>query len=64
MQIAKVYGHSLTESQIKSLLSGKSISLNISGSKSTINSEAESFCYTDKNGKEVKGFQWKTERNH
>ncbi|MDD6826108.1 MAG: DNA topoisomerase 3 [Oscillospiraceae bacterium] len=63
MQIGKVYGKVLSETNIKNLLSGNTVTLNSNGKKTTIISEVEPFRYTSDKGKEVKGYQWKTERN-
>lgn len=57
MNIAKVYGVSLSEAQVKSLLSGKTASYTANGRKVTVKPEIEENPY---NGKVY--YQWKTER--
>ena len=57
MNVAKVYGKELSESQIKGLLSGKSTSYTANGKKNTVLPEVYENNY---NGKTY--YQWKTER--
>lgn len=57
MNIAKVYGTELSETQIKGLLSGKSTSYTANGKKNTVLPEVFENNY---NGKTY--YQWKTER--
>ena len=57
MNVAKVYGRELSESQIKGLLSGESTSYTANGKKTTVLPEV---CENNYNGKTY--YQWKTER--
>ncbi len=57
MNISKVYGRELSETQVKSLLEGKKISYTSNGKKTTVIPEVYENNY---NGKTY--FQWKTER--
>ena len=57
MNIAKVYGKELTETQLKNLLSGKEISYTASGKKTIVLPEV---IQNDYNGKTY--FQWKTKK--
>lgn len=59
MNVAKVFGKELTEAQLEKLLDGKEISYTNNGKKTTVLPEAVPNNYT-KDGKEIKGFQWKT----
>lgn len=61
MQLAKVYGKELTESQLEKLLNGKEISFTNNGRKTTVLPKVKSFSYTSKEGKKISGFQWETE---
>jgi DNA topoisomerase-3 len=60
MNISKVFGKELTETQLKKLLSGQEISFTYNKKKTTVQPQAVSYSYTDKGGKEHNGFQWKT----
>lgn len=60
MQLAKVFGKELTESQLQKLISGKEISFTSNGKKTTVLPEAVPYSYKNKDGKEYSGFQWKT----
>lgn len=62
MNIAKVYGKELTESQLNKLLSGKKISFTNNGKKTTVLPEFVPYSFK-KDNKEISGFQWKTEAN-
>ena len=57
MNIGKVYGKSLTETQVKMLLSGKTVSYTANGKTTTILPE---FVQNDYQGKTY--YQWKTEK--
>ena len=57
MNIAKVYGKELSESQIIGLLTGKSTSYTANGKKNTILPEVVENNYNEKTN-----YQWKTER--
>lgn len=58
MNIAKVYGKELSESQIKGLLSGKATSYTANGRENTVLPEIAENNYNGKTG-----YQWKTERS-
>lgn len=60
MNVSKVYGKQLTDKQVTDLLNGKKITYTNGNYVNTVLSEIEPFSYT-KDGKEVKGFQWKTQ---
>lgn len=60
MNVSKVFGHQLTDNQVKDLLNGKKVTYKNGKYTNTVLSDIEPFSYT-KDGKEVKGFQWKTE---
>lgn len=60
MNVAKVFGKELTEAQLEKLLDGKEISYTSNGKKTTVLPEAVPNNFTTKDGKEIKGFQWKT----
>lgn len=55
MQLAKVYGKELTESQLKKLLSGSSITVTSNSRTTTVLPEFEPYSYKGKSG-----YQWKT----
>lgn len=57
MQLAKVYGKELTETQLIKLLSGKPVSYTRDKKTTTVLPEIEEYSYNGKSG-----FQWKTER--
>lgn len=57
MNVAKVYGKELTESQLKKLLDGKDISYTSNGKKTIVMPEAVENNY---NGKTY--YQWKTKK--
>lgn len=59
MIIGRVYGKDLTESQLKKLLDGKKVSYTSNGKQTTVLPEVIPNNYK-KDGKEIKGFQWKT----
>ncbi len=59
MNIAKVYGKELTETQLKSLLDGKSISYTVKGKKTVVLPQIEKNEY---NGKV--NYQWKTQNSY
>lgn len=59
MQLAKVYGRELTESQLQKLLSGKEISFMNNGRKTTVLPSARPYSYV-KEGRDIIGFQWET----
>lgn len=61
MQLAKVYGKELTEAQLKKLLDGKEISYTTNGKKTTVLPDAVPYSFKNRDGKEIHGFQWKTE---
>lgn len=58
MQLAKVYGKVLTETQLKNLLSGKSITYTSNKKSTTVLPEVEAYSFNGKNG-----FQWKTKKS-
>lgn len=60
MQIGKVFGKSLTEKQIQTLLGGDEISFTSNGRKTTVLPEVIENNYTTKDGKDIHGFAWKT----
>lgn len=60
MQIGKVFGKSLTEKQIQTLLGGGEVSFTSNGRKTTVLPEVVENNYTTKDGKEIHGFAWKT----
>lgn len=62
MQLAKVYGKELTEMQLKKLLEGKEVSFTANGKKTIVMPEATAYSFKTKDGKEISGFQWKTEK--
>lgn len=57
MYLAKVYRHTLTEVQLKMLLSGKPTVFVQNGRKTVVLPEIEEHSYADR-----KCYQWKTER--
>ena len=57
MQVSKVYGKELTESQLKKLLSGDSVTYTNNGKSTTVLPEIEPYSYNGKSG-----FQWKVKR--
>ena len=62
MNVAKSFGKALSDSQLTSLLTGKSITITTSkGGKAKILPEAMPYEYIIKDGKTISGFQWKTE---
>ncbi len=58
MNVGKHYSKQLSDAQVKSLLSGKSITYTNNGYKNTVYSEIQETDYTTKDGK--KGYQWKS----
>ena len=60
MQVGKVFGKSLTEKQIQTLLGGGEVSFTSNGRKTTVLPEVVENNYTTKDGKEIHGFAWKT----
>ena len=60
MQLAKIYGKALTETQLQHLLSGQEISITLNKKIIKILPEYTENKYTDSNGTEHFGFQWKT----
>lgn len=55
MQLAKVYGKELTESQLKKLLSGNSITYTSNGKTVTVSPDIEPYSFNGKSG-----YQWKS----
>lgn len=62
MQLAKVYGKELTETQLKKLLSGSSVSFQSSGKTTTVLPEIAPHHFTDKDGNARSVFQWQTKK--
>lgn len=62
MQLAKVYGKELTETQLKKLLEGKEVFYTANGKKTNVLPEAVPYSFKNKDGEEISGFQWKTEK--
>ena len=61
MNVGKVFGRELTEAQLQKLLDGKEVSYTSNGKKTTVLPEVVPNNFTAKDGKEIKGFQWKTQ---
>ena len=61
MNIGTVFGKQLTDQQVTTLLSGKKIQYTSGGYVTTVYPQIVPNNYTDKNGRTVNGFQWKTE---
>lgn len=57
MQLAKVFGKDLTDSQLKKLLSGQSVTYTVNKRSTTVLPEFEEYSFNGKSG-----FQWKTKK--
>ena len=60
MYLSKVRGKTLTDTQVKKLLSGKEISITVEKKKFKVLPEVEDFDYTTKDGKRVTGSSFKS----
>ena len=58
MQLAKVYGKELTDSQLSKLLSGKSVTYTVNKKSTTVLPEIEEYSFNGRNG-----FQWKVKKD-